>query len=216
MTIGGPFWASKGQAGALNYETVELDTRQQHIGLTPFAGAEWDLEFGVDPEHVAVTDGEDTVVEERTHPRASFTDYDRASTWDMLQTGYFISYAIWNYLTEPFLLSYPGVEAHEISPWEESGETWRRLQVTFPEDLATHSEVAVFYFDADGMQRRMDYDQVLDGNAPTADYAYEPRTFGGVVVPTRRRVRQRLEDGTANMAVDHITIDVHDVEYRTS
>lgn len=216
LTIGGPFWASKGQARTLGDETVELDTRRQHIGFTPYAGAEWDLEFAVDPEHVVVTDGEDTVVDERTNPRASFAGYDVTSKWDVLQTGYFISYAIWNYLTEPFLLTYPGVEAQEIAPWEEDGETWRRLRVTFPESIATHSAVGVFYFDVEGMQRRMDYDPVVNGNAPTAHYTYEPRTFGGIVVPTRHRVRRRLEHGTADMAVDHITIDIHDVEHRTS
>jgi hypothetical protein len=216
MTIGGPFWASKGQAGTLSDETVELDTRREHIGFTPFGGVEWDLELGLDPEHVVVTDGEGAVVEERTDPRASFAGYNMASKWDLLQTGYFISYAIWNYLTEPFLLGYPGVEAQEIAPWADQGETWRRMQVTFPDSIATHNRVGVFYFDAEGMMRRMDYQPVVNGNAPTAHYTSDPRTFGGIVVPTRHRVRQRLEDGTADMAVDHITIDIHDVEYRSS
>jgi hypothetical protein len=216
MRIGGPFWASKGQPGIVGDKTVELDARRQHIGFTPFGGSDWDLEFGIDPEHIAVTDSEDTVVEERTDPRNSFAGYGVSSRWDMLQSGYFISYAMWNYLTEPFLLGYPGVEAHEIGPWEESGETWRRLEITFPKVIATHSRVGIFYFDADGMQRRMDYEPMVNGNAPTTEYTYEPRTFDGIVVPTRRRIRQRLEDGAAKMSVDDITIDIHDVEQRTS
>jgi hypothetical protein len=213
MTIGGPFWEFKGQPGIIAEETVELDTQREHIRVTPFAGAGRSLQFGVGPEYVVVTAPDGTVVAERTDPRTSFAGYDRSSRWDMLQTGYFIGYAIWNYLAEPFLLSYPGVEAHEIEPWAENGETWRRLRATFPPSIATHSTVGLFYFDADGMQRRMDYEPAVNGNLPAAHYTDEPKTFDGIVVPTRRRVRRRLADGTADMTVDYITIDIHDVEY---
>ena len=41
--------------------------------------------------------------------------------WDVLQLAYFIGYAMWNYLTTPFLFTYPGVEAREIEPWHEAG-----------------------------------------------------------------------------------------------
>jgi len=214
MTIGGPFWQSKGQPGIPGQETVMLDTRREHIGLTPFGGADWTLEFGVDPEHVVVRDLEGAVVEERAGPRGSFAGLGVTSGWDLIPTGYFAGYAIWNYLTEPFLLSYPGVEAHEIEPWQENGQTWRRLHVTFPKIIATHSPGQVFYFAEGGMQRRMDYAPQVNGNAPIAHYTGEPKTFGGIVVPTRRRVRRRLEDGTADMTIDYITIDIHHVEYQ--
>jgi len=46
---------------------------------------------------------------------------------------------MWNYLTEPFVFTYPGVETREIEPWREDGETWRRLTVTFPETIANHN-----------------------------------------------------------------------------
>jgi hypothetical protein len=214
ITIGGPFWEFKGQPGILGEETVELDTRREHIGFTPFGGADWTLEFSGDPEHVVVRDLEGTVVEERTDPRASFAGYDMNSKWDIPQTGYFISYSIWNYLTEPFLFTYPGVEAHEIEPWEENGGTWRRLHVTFPRTIATHNPEQVFYFDDAGMQYRMDYEPAVNGNALVAHYTDEPRAFDGIVVPTRRRVRRRREDGTADTTVDYITIDIHHLEYR--
>ncbi|HEV3450639.1 MAG TPA: hypothetical protein VG869_05485 [Acidimicrobiia bacterium] len=216
ITIGGPFWEFKGQPGVVGHETVELDTRREHIGFTPFGGADWTLEFSSDPERVVVRDLEGTVVEERTDPRTSFAGYDQTSKWDLSQTGYFISYAIWNYLTEPFLLTYAGFEVHEIPPWEENGEVWRRLQATFPDSVATHSTVGLFYFDSNGMQRRMDYQPAVSGDFLVAHYTDEPKTFDEIVVPTRRRVRRRSEDGTADGTVDYITIDVHSVEYRAS
>jgi len=61
------------------------------------------------------------------------------------------------------------------------------------------------------MQRRMDYAPEVNGNAPTAHYTDEPKTFGGVVFPTRRRVFRRNPDGTANQSLAAITIDIVDV-----
>jgi hypothetical protein len=49
--------------------------------------------------------------------------------WDDLQLAYF---AKWTYLNTPFLFVLPGVETEEIQSWQEDGEAWRRLKVTFP------------------------------------------------------------------------------------
>jgi hypothetical protein len=215
ITIGGVAWEAKGQPDIVGPKTVEVDTRRERIGLTPFAAADWDLELYAAPERVVVTDREGAVVEERTTPRSMFAGSDMTSRWDMLQAGYFIGYALWNYLTEPFLLSYPGVEAHEIDSSEQEGDTWRRLRVTFPETVATDNVEQVYYFDSTGIQRRKDYDLEIDGNVPVAHYTDEPKTFDGIVVPTARRVRRRMEDGDADMAEDYITIDIHHVAYRT-
>jgi hypothetical protein len=46
-----------------------------------------------------------------------------------------------------------------------------------------------------------------------ADYTDDHKTFDGIVVPTRRRARRRLQDGTADMSVDYITIDTHHVAH---
>ena len=62
---------------------------------------------------------------------APFLGFALATPWDAIQVAYFASAAMWNYLTEPFGFTYPGVQAREIEPWNENGETWRRLAVTF-------------------------------------------------------------------------------------
>jgi hypothetical protein len=46
----------------------------------------------------------------------------------------------------------------ELDDWNEVGESWRWLQVTFPESLFTHERTHIYYFDSrTGLQRRMDY-----------------------------------------------------------
>ena len=61
------------------------------------------------------------------------------------------------------------------------------------------------------MQRRLDYVVQVNGNAVIAHYTDEPKTFGGLLFPTRRRVYRRLPDGTANRSRAAITIDIADI-----
>jgi hypothetical protein len=115
-------------------------------------------------------------------------------------------------LLEPFLFTLPGVRTREIEPWSEVGETWRRLEVTFPAQIATHSTVQTYYFDADsGLQRRMDYSPDVNGNPLVAHYTTEHHDFDGLIVPTRRRVLIRNEKDIADQSFCAILLDVRDV-----
>ena len=50
------------------------------------------------------------------------------------------STANWNYLTQPFSFTYPGVDVHEIEPWHRERRSWRRQAVRFPETNAKPSD----------------------------------------------------------------------------
>lgn len=116
-------------------------------------------------------------------------------------------HAVWNYLTTPFLLTYLGVDARETEAWLEDGETWRRLQVTFPKTIATHDSDQVFYSDADYMLRRLDYHPGVT-SAPIAHYVSDQKEFDGFVFPTQRHVYMRKEHGTADKSRAAATIDL--------
>jgi hypothetical protein len=213
MSIGGPIWAAKGWPDALTTETVEVDMRTERSVFTPFTEPGLRSVFEVGPERVTIQTDSGLVVEQREDARDAFKRLLRASPWDRLHLGYFIGYAFWNYLMTPFLFTFPGVRAREIEPWTETGQTWRRLLVDFPPSIATHNPQQVFYFDVDGLQRRMDYVTEILGSTLVAHYSSRHRTFGGVVVPTRRRVFRRNPDGSTNLNMPSITIDIHDVEF---
>jgi hypothetical protein len=208
---GGPVWAAKGWPDIYLDETIELDAHRQHVVVSPFPTAGQSLVLDVDPERVVVQGADGAVIERRDHPRASFAGFDANSPWDAVQLGYVHSYSVWNYLTAPFLFTYPGVQAREIEPWSENGQTWRRLQVTFPPSIATHNSDQVFYYDTDGMLRRTDYAPEVGGGAPLAQYTDEPKTFGGVVFVTRRRAFRRNDDGTVNKSLTAISVDFDDI-----
>jgi hypothetical protein len=212
LSIGGPFWGRKGWPEIFGEQTtLELDTRREHIVVTPFTDLDRRSVFDVNPERIVVDTNDGVAVERRDDPRASFAGYEITTPWDALQVGYFISYACWNYLTAPFLFTYPGVETRELEPWQEDGEPWRRLHVAFPRSVATHSTEQVFYYGADFMQRRMDYAVEVNGDVLVAQYQYEPKTFHGLVFPTQRRVHRRNADGTAEQSQTSITLDVTEI-----
>ena len=138
------------------------------------------------------TDGGDLVAS-RENPRPAFfgrAGLRRNLRWDALDSAYFDGYAMWNYLTTPLLFTRDGVEVADGDPWEEEGERWRRLEVTFPDGLDTHSRRQSFYFDAQGRLRRHDYVAEVVGRwARAAHYCAEHAQAGGLVFPTRRWVR---------------------------
>jgi hypothetical protein len=215
LSLGGPFWEARGWPGVYDDVTVTLDPHREHISFWPFTAPERSSVLDVAPERVAIQRG-DQVIEARVNPRASYPAFRDGVRWDALQVAYFTSAALWNYFTVPFVFTYPGVEVREIGPWDEDGETWRRLAVTFPPGIANHNVHQVFYFDERFMLRRMDYSPDVTGSPPVAHYAHDPKRFDGFVFPTRRLVHLHDGYGIADQRFAAITLDVRAVALERS
>ncbi len=213
MSLGGPFWGARGWPEIYTAQTVTLDPHNEVITFAPFTAPNLVSTLTVDPERVTIRSTDGLVVDERLEPRSTFpADFDPMTTpWDAIQVAYFTSAAVWNYLTAPFVFTYDGVETQEIAPWEEDGETWRRLAVTFPRSIANHNPDQVFYYDAKFMQRRMDYSPDVTGNPPVAHYSYDHKLFDGFAFATRRRVLLHDDSGNADQSFAPITIDVESI-----
>jgi hypothetical protein len=208
--LDGPFWDWRGRPQIRRAQTVALDPRRQHVTLTPFLGEGTAL-FEAMPERVAILGPDGSVLRHRDDPRHSFPGHTDTVAWDEMQLAYFTGTANWNYLTEPFLFTYDGVEAHEIEPWSENGETWRRLSVTFPADLPNHNPQQTFYYDEDFLLRRMDYSPEVTGDSLVAHYTHEPRRFDGFVFYTWRAVHLRTPEGVVDRSFSPITIRTESV-----
>ena len=209
----GTLWDLKGQPGILENYTATIDLHRQFASHSPFG--EPDLRSFYTPERVAVETLDGDVLEERINPRAAFAGHTLQTPWDRLHAAYFTGYAMWNYLTEPFTFTHPGFSFAELDPWHEDGETWRRLQVTFPDSVHTHSRVQTYYIDRDGLIRRHDYfaDVLGPADLPSAHYSSGHQHFDGFVFPTQRRVH--LTDASGHklpepvivaIDLDHITL----------
>jgi hypothetical protein len=209
IVLGGPFWSMLGWPPAGLKLTASLDARREHITLGPFTEPDRIAVLDVEPERLSIQTTNGVLVEQRDDPRSSFPPFDpRTTRWDPIQVAYFLSAAHWNYLTQPFSFTYPGVDVREIEPWDEGGQTWRRLAVEFPKTNANHNADQVFYYDTDYMLRRMDYAPEVTADSPVAHYTHDPNTFDGFVFPTRRRIHSRGTDGIADQSLAAITLDV--------
>ena len=128
------------------------------------------------------------MLRDRLAPRNAFEGHGPATPWDKLHELYFTGYAIWNYLVTPFLFIESGFEIREIEPHQENGETWRRQVVKYPPHIPTHCAEQVLYFSEEGLLRRLDYAPEVVGRGTVSHYRFDHETFGGIVVPTLRRV----------------------------
>jgi hypothetical protein len=102
--------------------------------------------------------------------------------------AYFSGEALWTYLAIPFLYTYDGFASREIDPVTVEGETWRRLQATFPNYCKSHSREQISCFGPDGLLRRHDYTVDILGGATGLNFASDYREVNGIIVPAKRRV----------------------------
>jgi len=161
---------------------------------------------------VRILDSEGRVVARRENPRRAFRGIRRQFFWDELDFIYFGGYATWNYLTTPFLLKRKGVLVEALEPLQGALEHLSRLQVTFPDDIPTHSRKQIFYFDEQRLLRRLDYTaEVVGGWAHAAHLCEEYRSFGKLLVPTRRRVLPLLFGHQPLPGPTLVEIEVHDI-----
>jgi hypothetical protein len=128
-----------------------------------------------------------------------------------LDLAYFTGCALWTSLTVPFLLNETGFVIEELEPWQEDGETWRRLRATFPERIACQNREQVFYFGPDGLLHRHDYNVDSVAGVSAADYTDDHQIFGGISFPTLRRAVRRLPDGLTEPEPAFFAVGIADV-----
>lgn len=194
INVEGMTWERKQQPGILKDINVNVDIQQQRVSFVSVK-EEWEAIF--EPHYVFAKTIQGEIIEELFDPRKSFEKHVRDTPWSRLQAFYFAGYAMWIYFNAPFCFIDPDYKVTEIEPWEENGETYRRLQVVFPDHIATHSRVQTFYIDENGLIKRHDYNVEISENAAGAHYLYEYKKVQGIQFPTKRRVFIRKEDNTS-------------------
>ena len=191
LSVAGTLFSSTGHASEFKDVTAEGSTRTQSVRFTGITGGEHSGSFQPDAITIESLDGE--VLRTWRNPSLAFPAASAPALADELHLVFFCGVAIWNYLTIPFLLAHPDVVLEELSPRSEGTETWRRLRAQFPAHLITLAPEQIFYFDQNALQRRTDHD--LFG-MKVAHHSWAHDNFGGIVVPTLRRVQTLQADGT--------------------
>jgi hypothetical protein len=212
LSVGGALWSLKGHAGLLTNATYEADLHKQRATLGRFGAPDRHVRFT--PDRLVLETDAGEAIGSRDDPRAAFAGHANETPWDQLHAAYFDGYALWTYLTQPFLYAYPGFVTEEIEPWEENGETWRRLKVTFPDSIASHTREQITYFGPEGLMRRHDYAVDVLGGATGAHYIHDYQQVSGIMVPHRRRVYPRGGDNQRVPEPVLVSIDIAHIGFR--
>lgn len=186
VSITGAIWDFKQQPGILLDKVFEISTHEERLTITPFTRP--DLRSVFVPNRLTLETLDGKTVETRDNPEAAFAGQTFADPWDKFHVAFFSSEALWTYLTLPFLYTYPGFESEEIEPWHENGEEWRRLKVTFPDYVVSHTKTQITHFGPDGLMRRHDYTVDILGGNSGANYTTNYKNFQGLMMPTTRRI----------------------------
>jgi hypothetical protein len=211
IVSGGALWAMKGLVQDPNPRQMTVWLHQERASLTPFGDPQRRTEFS--PSRIAITTLEGAVVKERSEPRKSFAGHVKTTPWDPLHRAYFNGYALWTYLTTPFLLAMEGVTVSELSPWHEGEATWRVLRARFPPTMATHSEVQDFYFGEDLLLRRHDYNVDVAGGFDAAQLVFDYIEADSIALPSKRRAYTRGSDHRPDLDSLMVSIDISDVRF---
>ena len=204
LRITGQLWLVKGVEGILSNIQLDLDCHEQKVWFHSLT--ENNLKGIYEPNQVTLQSKGGKTLEERFNPRESINSHDPSTHWDMPDLLYFSGYAIWNYLTMPLNFDLPGFDTKEIEPHLENDEQWRCLKVTFPDHIATHSKVQLFYFDKHAHLMRHDYFADIMGSVPVTHYVYDHQQFGDLILPTRRLAF--LRDENNKVRLDNVIVHI--------
>jgi hypothetical protein len=191
VSITGAIWYLKSQPNVLDNIVMLADTDRERV-TTSFVDQDKRTVF--EPDRVVIQGPAGTPEHVHDDPEQSFEGQELETPWDAVHVAYFSGEALWTYLNTPFLYTQDRFISQEISPIEVDGETWRRLQVTFPEEVRSHTRQQNFCFGADGLLRRHDYTVDILGGGTGLNYASEYREVDGLMFPTKRRVYAYVGD----------------------
>ena len=211
IVTGGELWGIKGLVQDPSPRQMTVALHQEWSSVAPYGAPDQKTDFT--PDRIAIEKLDGQVVAERNDPRASFERHELTTPWDPLHRAYFNGYALWTYLTTPFLLTLPGVSVSEIAPVQENGEVWAGLQAHFPAEIAIHSPEQEFYVGHDGLLRRHDYRVDVAGGFAAVQYVDDIVDADGIRLPTKRRAYRADAEGRPILDQLMVSIDVSNVQF---
>jgi hypothetical protein len=211
IVSGGGFFPLKGVAQDPSPRRMTVWLQEERSSVSPYGALDQRTIFT--PDRIAIEKLDGTLVAERGAPRDSFAGHQMSTPWDALHRAYFNGYALWTYLTTPFLLAMDGVQVEETEAWREGTETWRVLRAYFPGSIESHSRIQEFFFGEDLMLRRHDYNVNIAGGFNAAQLTSDYVVADGIRLPTTRRAYTRGPDRRPILEMLMVAIDISNVRF---
>ncbi len=207
LSSGGFAFLSRSQPNALRNLKVALRPHERRTLIRDFPRPGWQGAWT--PDRVEIRDPGGGLAGARLEPRRHFRGLLNKVHWDKLDILYFAGYALWNYLTFPFLLEAPGVLVAEA----DAGAASHRLDAVFDPGFPTHSARQSFHLDPSRRLVRHDYTaDVIGAYATAANFCLASVEVGGLRFYTRRKVYPRLGPGAVVRFPTLVWIEIDDVQ----
>src|SRR3984957_9715198 len=213
IASGGGLFPLKGGPQDPDPRRMTVWLQEERSSVSPYGAPDQRTMFT--PDRIAIEKLDGMLVAERDAPRDSFAGHQMSTPWDALHRAYFNGYALWTYLTTPFLLAMDGVRVEETEVWREGTETWRVLRAYFPGSVETHSLVQDFFFDEDLLLRRHDYSVNIAGGFAAAQLTSDYVVANGIRLPSKRRAYTRGPDRRPILEMLMVSIDISKVQFDT-
>ncbi|HEY2042696.1 MAG TPA: hypothetical protein VGH11_08470 [Jatrophihabitans sp.] len=194
-----PTWKFPGRPLEDYHYHQKVDIHGLRNVMDGFPTAELTCTFSHDEVRVE-SDGK--VIERRTQARRGFHGLGavrRIRRWGIIDSAYFVGYAMSNYMSHPYRLTRPEFYVQRGEDWRGDNQIWRRLQVEYPSGFDSHCHRETFYIDERGLIRRHDYlpdvftearllARLLPIPLKAAHFTCRHREVDGLIFPTFRRV----------------------------
>ena len=211
IVSGGGFFPLKGVPQDSNPRRMTVWLHEERSSVSPYGAPDQRTMFT--PDRIVIEKLDGTLVAERYTPRDSFAGHQMNTPWDPLHRAYFNGYALWTYLTAPFLLAMDGIRVEETKPWQEGPETWRVLRAYFPGSIETHNLIQDFFFGEDLLLRRHDYSVNIAGGFAAAQLTSNYVEANGIRLPSKRRAYTRGPDRSPILEMLMVSIDISEVQF---
>src|ERR1700677_1828121 len=211
MSITGSLCTARCSTAQLKEIVVEGSTQTQALEITGFARA--NLRALYRPDWVALEGQDGRRLEERQGSHEQLRSELQSTTWDELQLAHYCGYLIWNHIATPFILADSDFESKELRRNAARDESLRRLTVVFPVRVATHASAQTFYFDREGLLRRLDYPAAHEEHTQIAQMFSGHQRFSGILVPTLCRLLSIGADGVPVAKPSLLDVEIFDARF---
>lgn len=112
--IGGGLWKLKEVDGILDDSIVEIEPKTQRASHRPLPRPGFRSSYSPDLVRIETDEQIPQTVESLPAPRESFAGHTLETPWTHLQLAYFAGYAMWTYLSEPYIVYVRDEAGHPV------------------------------------------------------------------------------------------------------
>ena len=163
------------------------------------------------PERIEFRDMNDRVLEALDDPLDSFRSNAEGAPFTPLQRGLIFGALLWEAIVGPFIMCQPSARWVERDRDDSSERGERILEIAIPRSVDPLAPARTQRFDASHFLKRSEYDLDALRLGPVVDTASAHVGFGGIIIPTLRRLSKASDH--AHRAAALIDLEIFDVRF---